>query len=342
MKFYTSGISRDNKPLFVALWFFLVFILFYWGGTIINYSLKFGFSVEKISYYYFGSEQFPEKISFIQLSEDTHIYLFTNAILLLSLSGIFLYSQLSFSKKLWLIAAAFLFGLLDSFAGQIIYFGGRNFAVVKNISFVLFNCSLLAMILSVFSHFFTGRTMDKPNGKTNQYYSFVIFTFAILNILFVAVNFILTYSKLGFTPNGISNYYLGNEAGFIQPKSFEGMMETATIHFAVMAIYLVALAHFVFFTEFRWKLTLVILIFTSALIDIMSGFAIRFLAVEFSYLKITAFWLMQFGMLYASYILIKNSFTNNKDSVQPAPDYFHTNSKKVNITTLSQKELSRN
>lgn len=308
MRFYLSGISKDNKPLFVALWFFVLFILFYWIGNLVIFSVKFGFSVEKISYYFFGDENFPEKISFTQLSEDKHIYLFINAILLLSLSGIFLYTYLSFKKKLAIVLSAFLTGILDTLSDYIIYGLGKEWAFVKILSFTLFNGCLLIMIFSVLSHFITGKAMDKPNETGNKFYRTIITAFAVVNIIFIGINIFLAYTKLGFSPQQISTYYLGDETHFIQAKSFVGILETAVIHFAGMAIYLIALAHFVFFTEFRWKLALVTLIFISAFIDIVAAFPIRFVAAEFSYLKIISFWLMQMSMLYASYILLRNAF----------------------------------
>ena len=169
------------------------------------------------------------------------------------------------------------------------------------------------IVLSIFSHFLSGKSSHNPTSQTKKYYNFVIFAFAILTIVFVAANLILTSSKLGFTPQQISIYYLGDEATFIQPKSFAGILETATTHFAVMAIYLITLAHFVFFTEFRWKVLLVFLIFSSAFTNIISAFSIRFISAEFAYLKILSFWILQASMLYASYLIIRYSVNNEPD-----------------------------
>ena len=131
MNFFTSGIGRDNKPLLTAIWFFILFLFIYWAGSVCNYFIKFGLSPDKISAYYLGADGFPEKISVTQVSEDAHIYLFTNAIMLLALSGLFLYTGFGIKTKTITVGAAFFLGLLDSVSGYFILWGGKSYIWLK-------------------------------------------------------------------------------------------------------------------------------------------------------------------------------------------------------------------
>lgn len=303
MKFLISGNVKNNKPLFMALWFYIFFIFLYWIGGFIYFQGKFSFSPEGIGRYFFGDPNFPEMISFAQLTEETHAYIFIISMLLLTLSALIFYTKYEVRFKIVLVALSFAAGFFEALSGYIVYMFGRNFAFIKLFSFFLFQAVLLIMLVVV-----TGYLMKKNNdgagNSASNNSSFAMLILAFINLGFLLVNFLLFSLKLGKTPADIALYYLGDPSRFMRPKTFSGIFEISYIHFLAMSIYLIALVHFLLFTDFRWKTTLATLIFASAFADNISGLLIRFVYSGLSYVKFFSFLLLQISMLTASIVLV--------------------------------------
>lgn len=122
---------------------------------------------------------------------------------------------------------------------------------------------------------------------------------------FVAVNFLIFFSKMDLTPTSIASYYLGNEEEFRPARSYQSMIETTHSHLPMMALVLLLLTHLVIFTPFS-KMGKYIFIFTaflSGLINEGSNYLIRFVSPDFAWLKIVAFLLLQGSLLFLVTIL---------------------------------------
>ena len=119
----------------------------------------------------------------------------------------------------------------------------------------------------------------------------LIIVFTVVFFVFLWLTSLLLYLEVGFSPQGVAEYYRGSEESFRQPKSYLGMLEEAHFHFFAMAIILVTLNHLLLFTGIRsqWKLVLIVSSFASALGDIISGWLIRYVSPVFAYLKIGSF-----------------------------------------------------
>ncbi len=98
--------------------------------------------------------------------------------------------------------------------------------------------------------------------------------------------------KLGGDASGVRAFYLGSEARFTAAKSLDGILEVAVPHLIAIPLVLFAAIHVVGFARAvpsRVFSALVTLSFASALVGILSGFAVRWVASGFAWVKIGAF-----------------------------------------------------
>jgi len=140
--------------------------------------------------------------------------------------------------------------------------------------------------------------------KKNDFLKIIII-FTTIFFLFLWLTNILLYMQIGFSYNGIVAYYLGNEEIFRPAKSYIGLLEEAHFHFFSMAILLVTLTHIMLFTSLSsgWKLTLIIVPFTSSFLEIISGWLIRYISPIYAYLKLGSFIVMQASVLILMVII---------------------------------------
>jgi hypothetical protein len=138
--------------------------------------------------------------------------------------------------------------------------------------------------------------------------AFVALLFFALSIIAVQLlsGIWLFVEKFGLTPTSVLHYYAGDEASFILAKSFEGLLETAVPHFLAIGTVIFTYGHFLLFTVIigeQKKLLLLSALFTTAFIDIASGFFIAQGSLFFAYLKVLSFWSFEMLMALLVYIL---------------------------------------
>jgi hypothetical protein len=104
-------------------------------------------------------------------------------------------------------------------------------------------------------------------------------------------NALLYFQKMSLTPGSVVEYYLGNEERFLQPRSFQGLLEVSHFHLFAMGMLLMVLTHLVLFAPLanRTKVVLVVTPFVAALADEGAGWLIRFVSPGFAWLKIAGF-----------------------------------------------------
>jgi len=126
----------------------------------------------------------------------------------------------------------------------------------------------------------------------------LLFTMVLLSG-FIAVNFLLFFSKMGLHPDSIASYYRGNEEEFLPARTYQSMIEVSHSHLPVMAIVLLMLTHlFIFIPMSKGiKYILISVTFGSALLNEASNYLIRFVDPLFAYLKIGAFLAFQSSMV---------------------------------------------
>ena len=94
-------------------------------------------------------------------------------------------------------------------------------------------------------------------------------------------------------------YYLGAEERFLQPRSYQGLLEVSHFHFFAMGMLLLVLTHLMLFVPIKntTKAWLIVLPFVSAFLVEGASWLIRFVHPGFAYLKIASFLLMQGSLL---------------------------------------------
>lgn len=302
MRFFWTGETKNFKPIHVAIFLFTVFVFLFWIGAFVHFGMKFGYSVEKIQYYFWGEPDFPSEVSIAQVLEESHVNLFVVGLLFLCISALVVYSDISPRLKFGLMLALAFSGLLYAISDLIIIFLGREYAVLKLFIFLLFQAVIFLSLLLVW--FKSSRAQKNKNSITSRFLAILIFIFAIFNLVFAGLNFTLFANKIGFTISNVSDYYLGNPEKFLKLKSISGLVEIAYIHFLPMALYLITLVHFVYIVNDKFNIALTILMFISALLDNFGGILITQFGGAFAGVKLFSFFTLQFLLLLSSAILI--------------------------------------
>lgn len=117
-------------------------------------------------------------------------------------------------------------------------------------------------------------------------------------------NAMMYFHHMDLTPKSVVDYYLGSEANFTQPRSYQGMLEVSHFHLFSMGILVLTLTHLMLMTEFstRLKIWLSSLTYLSALADEGAGWLVRFVHPAFAYFKVGAFMVLELSL--ASLLLV--------------------------------------
>jgi hypothetical protein len=130
-----------------------------------------------------------------------------------------------------------------------------------------------------------------PDWKDNQLLRLVLVWFLVFVALLWVTNALLYFSKMSLTPSSVVAYYLGDEAQFTQPRSYQGLLELTHFHLFAMGILILTMTHLLLFVPMSngRKALVVSIAFAAALADEAAGWLVRFVAPAFAYLKIAAF-----------------------------------------------------
>jgi hypothetical protein len=124
-------------------------------------------------------------------------------------------------------------------------------------------------------------------------------TIVVLYVVYVAglwaTNALLYFAKMDLDPASVVEYYLGSEERYLEPRSFQGMLEISHFHLFAMGLLLLVLTHLMLFVPVGngAKLALIVVPFASALLDEGAGWLVRFAHPAFAWLKVAGFLLLQ-------------------------------------------------
>jgi hypothetical protein len=129
----------------------------------------------------------------------------------------------------------------------------------------------------------------------NRLLQLIILMFVIYVALLWVTNALLYFGKMGLTTASVTDYYLGSEERFLQPRSYQSMLEISHFHLFAMGLLLLTLTHLMLFVPLRSDLKpwFIVIPFGSALLDEGSGWLVRFVSPGFAYLKIAGFLALQ-------------------------------------------------
>ncbi|MCK4974840.1 MAG: hypothetical protein KAR81_06270 [Sulfurimonas sp.] len=140
-------------------------------------------------------------------------------------------------------------------------------------------------------------------------YKLSILYYLAFSLLLIASAVMLFEHKIGFSFNGLLEYYIGNEEKFISSKSLGGILKVLLPHIFVFGLLSMVLLHFVVFTEHRYKKSTIILIyltFITAALEMFTPFLIVSGFEFFAYIKLLSFWLFLALILYISWLLLQS------------------------------------
>jgi len=138
---------------------------------------------------------------------------------------------------------------------------------------------------------------------------------------FWVTNFALYFAKMNLTPQSVIEYYLGAEAEFRMPRTYQSMLEVTHAHLPMMAMVMLVLTHLLIFSAFqhRTKVIFIAVAFLSAFLHEAAGWLVRFMHPLFAWLKITTFMVMQsalaFLMAALLLFLIRGQYNGNGNKV---------------------------
>lgn len=131
--------------------------------------------------------------------------------------------------------------------------------------------------------------------RRNSLLRLIIVCFLIYATALWITNALLYFNKMGLTSQSVVDYYLGSEERYLQPRTYQGLLEITHFHMFAMGIFILTLAHLLLFVPLcpRTKLWLICLSFLGGIADEGAGWLVRYAHPGFAYLKIAGFLLLQ-------------------------------------------------
>lgn len=142
----------------------------------------------------------------------------------------------------------------------------------------------------------------------------------VIFVIYVAglwlTNALLYFQKMSLTPTSVTEYYLGSEERFLQPRTFQGMLEVSHFHLFAMGLLLLTLTHLMLFVPIssNWKAWFIIIPFTSALVNEGSSWLVRFIHPAFAYLKIAGFLALEISLAALIVVSLWAIFVGSQES----------------------------
>lgn len=135
--------------------------------------------------------------------------------------------------------------------------------------------------------------------RRNQLLQAIVVLYCVYVLLLWVTNALLYFQKMSLAPSSVVAYYLGSEALYTEPRSFQGLLEVSHFHLFAMGMLLLVLTHLVLFipASNRVKAWLVVLPFLSALLDEGAGWLVRYAGAGFAWLKVAGFLALQGSLL---------------------------------------------
>lgn len=138
-------------------------------------------------------------------------------------------------------------------------------------------------------------------------YKLSILYFLLFSLLLISSAVMLFEHKIGFSFNGVLEYYIGNEEKFIPAKNSSAILKLILPHIFVFGLFIMVLMHFLVFTQHRDKKSTIFLIyltFITAILELSTPFFIIEGFEFFVYLKILSFFLFLALIVYISWLLL--------------------------------------
>lgn len=133
----------------------------------------------------------------------------------------------------------------------------------------------------------------------NRLLQTIVVLYAVYVAMLWVTNALLYFNKMGLSYASVVSYYLGDPERFLQPRTYQGLLEISHFHLFAMGMLLLVLTHLMLFVPVsnRIKAWLIVLPFSAALLDEGSSWLVRFAHPGFAWAKIAGFLLLQGSLL---------------------------------------------
>jgi hypothetical protein len=140
----------------------------------------------------------------------------------------------------------------------------------------------------------------------NRLLKAIVLCFLVYTFVLWLTNAGLYFSRMGLTPSSVTDYYLGNEERFLQPRSLAGLLEVLHFHSFAMGMLLLTLTHLLLFVPVplgvkAWGIATA---FAAGMVGELSGWGVRFVHPAFAYLKIASFLVLEGVILWLMLIVL--------------------------------------
>jgi hypothetical protein len=129
----------------------------------------------------------------------------------------------------------------------------------------------------------------------NRLLQVIVLLYALYVAALWVTNALLYFEKMSLAPSSVVSYYLGNEERFLQPRTYQGMLEVSHFHLFAMGMLLLVLTHLMLFVPLadRAKAWLIAVPFLAAGLDEGAGWLVRYGHPTFAVAKVAGFLLLQ-------------------------------------------------
>lgn len=116
-------------------------------------------------------------------------------------------------------------------------------------------------------------------------------------VLWISIG-LMYFHKMNLTADSVVAYYLGSEANFTEPRSYQSLLEVSHAHLFSMGMLAVTLTHLLLFAQLPvlLKIGLSLAVYLAAIGDEAAGWLVRFVHPGFAYLKIAMFVMLELSL----------------------------------------------
>ncbi len=117
-------------------------------------------------------------------------------------------------------------------------------------------------------------------------------------VVFAVSAALMYFHNMDLTPASVVSYYLGDEAEFRPPRSYESLLEVSHFHLFAQGMLAMTLVHLLLMTELPvwWKVGLGGVAFFSAVANEAAGWLVRFVHPAFAWMKVGTFLLLELSL----------------------------------------------
>jgi len=152
----------------------------------------------------------------------------------------------------------------------------------------------------------------------NRLLQVIVALYALYVAALWVTNALLYFSKMTLAPSSVVSYYLGNEARFQSPRSYEGLLEVSHFHLFAMGMLLLVLTHLILFVPVsgRTKAWLISVPFFAGFLDEGAGWLVRFAGPGFAAVKVAGFLLLQGSLAVLIAVSLWSVFSGSQENYE--------------------------